>query len=402
MNKKDNVFRVQMLGQFSITRNGISLGDGENRSRKVWTLIEYLIANRNKTVSQDALYEVLWGYDEESENPASALKNLVYRARKLLSVLVKGEKLDLIILDGNTYTFNKNIKIEVDAEVFESLIQEDENQSGELRIENLEKAVGLYKGEFLPKSSNCDWVVSKSVFYMTLYIKCIGSLSQLLWENEKFFQAVSICEKAVELYPLEETLHRFLLISYINSKENNKALNHFTKLADIFYKELGVNVSDSIRSLYPKIIDNINVVEKDICSIKESLQEFYGESGALYCEYEVFKNLYRAQASSIVRTGQAIQLALVTLTDIDGKTPSSETLKTSMGYLKDAILSSLRRGDTVSSYSTAQFVMLLPLTTYENCGIISKRIEENFKKLYKKNDVILNVTIRSVAPTENL
>jgi len=402
MNRKDNIFRVQMLGQFSITRNGISLGDSENRSRKVWTLIEYLIANRNKTVSQEALYEVLWGYDEESENPASALKNLVYRSRKLLSIFTKDEKFDLIILDRNTYTLNKNIKIEVDAEIFEKLIQEDNKSDDIKKMQNLAKAVELYKGEFLPKSSNSDWVVSKSMYYMTLYIKCIGSLCELLWENGKFFESVSICEKAVGFYPLEETLHRNLLISYIKSGENHKALNHFTKLADIFYKELGVNVSDSIRNLYPKIIGNINVVEKDISSIKESLQEFYSESGALYCEYEVFKNLYRAQASSIVRTGQAIQLALVTLTDINGKTPDSQTLKTSMGKLKDSILSSLRRGDTVASYSTAQFVMLLPLTTYENCGVIVKRIKDNFKKLYKKNDIILNVTIRSVAPTENL
>ncbi len=73
---------IQMLGEFAITINGNTITNLKGRTKRVWMLIEYLIANRHSDISIEKLIDVLWGEDECGD-PVNALKNLVYRARTL-------------------------------------------------------------------------------------------------------------------------------------------------------------------------------------------------------------------------------------------------------------------------------------------------------------------------------
>ena len=80
--------KVCMFGGFSIRYGEKELTENSGRMKKVWALIEFLLAYRGNDVSQENLMEALWG-DEEFVNPLGTLKNLVYRARKLLMELTK-------------------------------------------------------------------------------------------------------------------------------------------------------------------------------------------------------------------------------------------------------------------------------------------------------------------------
>ena len=50
-----------MLGSFSLSWNGRKITDDDNRSRKVWLLLAYMICCRNRPVSQSELFSLLWG-----------------------------------------------------------------------------------------------------------------------------------------------------------------------------------------------------------------------------------------------------------------------------------------------------------------------------------------------------
>ena len=63
-----------------MTYNGIILDDSRIKSDK---LLSYIISHWNSNISVGELSDALWN-DEESDNPANALKNLVYRARSIL------------------------------------------------------------------------------------------------------------------------------------------------------------------------------------------------------------------------------------------------------------------------------------------------------------------------------
>lgn len=52
---------IQMLGEFAITINGNTITNLKGRTKRVWMLIEYLIANRHSDISIEKLIDVLWG-----------------------------------------------------------------------------------------------------------------------------------------------------------------------------------------------------------------------------------------------------------------------------------------------------------------------------------------------------
>ena len=53
--------RVCMLGEFSLSLGRETINDSDNRSRKVWLLLAYMIYFRNRTISQEELIDLLWG-----------------------------------------------------------------------------------------------------------------------------------------------------------------------------------------------------------------------------------------------------------------------------------------------------------------------------------------------------
>ena len=93
---------ITMLGGFTMSCAGRSVSDSAGRIHQVWNLLEYLIVNREREVSRDELSEILWD-EEECENPQNALKNLVYRARGVLSDAGIGAARDLVIYHRGSY-----------------------------------------------------------------------------------------------------------------------------------------------------------------------------------------------------------------------------------------------------------------------------------------------------------
>ena len=77
------VIQVKMFGGFTITMDDKSMGDSDNRSRKAWNLLSYLIINRRKDVSINELFQAIW-QDGMQDNPYGALKTLVFRVRKMM------------------------------------------------------------------------------------------------------------------------------------------------------------------------------------------------------------------------------------------------------------------------------------------------------------------------------
>ena len=77
------VIQVNMFGGFTITMDNRTMSDSDNRSRKAWSLLSYLIVNRRKDVSINELFNAIW-QEGMQDNPYGALKTLVFRVRKMM------------------------------------------------------------------------------------------------------------------------------------------------------------------------------------------------------------------------------------------------------------------------------------------------------------------------------
>jgi len=63
-----------------------------------------------------------------------------------------------------------------------------------------------------------------------------------------------------------------------------------------------------------------------------------------------------------------------------------------MGRLLHILRSTLRRGDVISRYSGAQYVLLLPSSNYEDSEMILSRILSDFRKAAPRQG--LNITFK--------
>lgn len=95
-----DTLRVQMLGEFTLQYGCQEISDNDNRSRKVWLLLAYMIYCRNRSVSQEDLVNLLWGEEERSSNPLNALKTMFHRVRTMLNQLDASAGHTLIIRQG--------------------------------------------------------------------------------------------------------------------------------------------------------------------------------------------------------------------------------------------------------------------------------------------------------------
>ena len=168
------------------------------------------------------------------------------------------------------------------------------------------------------------------------------------------------------------------------------ALQHYEYVTDLFFSQFGITPSDQLTALYKEIAKACNATELDLNIIKDNLREYSLRPGAFFCEYEVFKDIYRLEARVAVRTGQATYICLVTAADPFGKTLATKTINVSMDRLKDIIAFSLRRGDVFTRYSVTQFLIMLQSASYEKSDMVIKRIHRNYKKAYPKSKVDLH------------
>ena len=122
-------------------------------------------------------------------------------------------------------------------------------------------------------------------------------------------------------------------------------------------------------------------------------------NGALICDYDFFRMLYQAQARMIVRTGDAVHIALITLNSQGTKNVSQKSMELAMTNLEAHMSQILRKGDVISRCSMSQFIIMLPKANYENSCMVCRRIVSAFERKYPHSPVILDFCVNSIMPS---
>ncbi len=376
-----------MLGDFSLSYNGHCLFGDKVRSKQLWNLLEYLLVNRNREVSSERIMQALWP-DDDIEDPANALKNLVYRLRNMLKKSLHISSGDIIVYNHGTYVWNSTFPCKIDVDVLESAYESIHNNP--IDAQNLRKKyneiIKIYRGGFLPQSSYKDWVIPLAVYYQRIYMETVDKYCQLLLMEKDFSAIQEICLHAISMDPFIEINHALLIKSLIGAHNYDKALDHYNDVCKMFYDELGVKPSEIITDLYQEISQQNMGTGSDLVSIKEDLNEISDISGALYCNYDMFKMIYRLEARAAERSGKSIYIALLTVNTKEEKIIPTPNMEKAFALIKNMIMDSLRKDDIITRYGKTQFLLMLSNLTYENCNMVLDRLIKNINASYIGKD----------------
>lgn len=390
---------VRMFGYFELLVDGKLISGQIGRSKKLKYLAEYLILNRDRAVPNEEIIAALWPR-QESKDPRNALKILVHRLRATLAAGGAPEDMEFMIARQRTCRWNPAIEMTCDYERYESLCSAglSGRASDETARVRLTEACALYRGRFLADGESALWMTATDIRMHTYYLKAVNRLIEILHTRGQYDEIVALCKTALAIDEMDEPLNRALIFALAESGRNQEAISHYNHITERFYSQLGVQPSEELRGLYHRIADVERKVGADIDSICADLREQDAQPGAFVCPYEIFKDIYRLEARSLARYGGRTYVCLLTVTDNEVRQPEVKMLAKAMDRLLETARSSLRRGDTIARYSTAQYVLLLPTVTYEMGQMVCERMLRNFRRENPTLRVVISYNLRPMEP----
>lgn len=391
---------VCMLGGFSVARGDRQIDDSSNRMRKVWLLLAYLIYTRATRVTQEQLLTLTQG-SAEVDDPAGRLKALFYRVRAMLEPLGPKAGHELIVYKNGRYAWNTEIPLKLDTEEFDRLYTEAMTAQDK-KLPKLLAALALYKGDFLPKLSMERWAMPISAYYHQRYLDAAGQALGLLCEQDRHQEAAELCIRALQIEPYSEELYRYKMRCMLALGDRAGVVNTYEAMSELLFDTFGVMPSDESRSLYREACrsgEQSHTVSAE--AVREQLQEPSGGKGAVFCEYDFFRLLYQVQARSIIRSGDVIHIALLSIHSGDGQKLSRRSLDTAMENLQALTVANLRQGDVVTRCSASQLIVMLPQANKENSQMVCKRICKAFYRQYPHSPVELRFHVHPLEPKQS-
>ena len=390
--------QVQMLGQFTLRYGDRTISDSDDRSRRVWSLLAYMLYNHGRSFAQEELIHLYWSNGEKSADPGNALKSIFHRIRTALDKLQPGLGRLLIRRKAGRYFWNNVIPLSLDIEDFEAHFHAAEAAGDDdVRLAEYQAALALYAGDPLPRMTDEIWTIPIVAYYHSLYTRAAASAIELLEKQERTAEAVALCRRAIHIEPYQEDLYEHLMRGLLRTGDMKGAMSVYEEMSEQLFAHFGVMPSETLRTLYRQATRTVNdrtLTMDEVCS---QLEEPAPHGGAMVCEYDFFKILYRAEARSIARNGHSANICLLSVSGKDGEMLARRSLDPAMNNLQVLVQNNLRRGDAIARCSISQYIILLPQANYENSRMVADRLVSAFYRRYPHSPARLRYTVQPLA-----
>ena len=393
------MLKVHTFGSLEITYGDTPILLGKHSVTKAMKLLIILINSGSQGIARNKLLSLLFE-NEELSNAANSLRVTSHRLKKTL-IEVGFPEHEYITTKGGFYYWDCPMKVYVDAREFEKLIAKAKNaETIPEKIDLLERALELYKGEFLSKMSTEEWVIIESLRLKNMYTEAMKEVCDYLMQARDYEEVLRLVEHACNIYPFDEW-QSVQMDCYIAMNRYKDAMQVYEKTAKFLLEELGTHPSDRMMEQFKVMSQHISSRPQIIDEIQEGLKEDVVQNGAFYCNLPSFRDGYRMIRRGMERTGQSVFLLVCTLIDGKGRPmESSKKLDVMSEELYHAIHSSLRRCDSFTKYNQGQYLVMLMGTNQENCQIVINRISKNFSKEHRTWAQNLNCTVSSLYDVE--
>jgi len=373
---------VKSLGKFELSDGIHVMNDEVLRSDMLKKLLMYMLLHRDGPISIQEIAEGLW-QEDEVDNPAGALKNLMYRLRTLIKKTF-GE-MQFIITSSGAYAWNKELEVDMDIKRFEMYYKKAKDAgTKEERVAAYESAVTLYRGEFMENALEQHWAVTLSTYYHSMFLNAVKSLNELYMEQGRYQDIEDISVHALKMDSVDEELYCYHIMALIKGNKPDLAMKRFEEASKLLYDALGVRNSSKMQSVQKELLKMSKGHEaQTLENIHEDMVEDEESVGVYFCGYPVFREIYRLEVRKNSRLGEAEHIVLFTVEMIDGIKADNEKMERfiieqGMSKLKNTLGRVLRVGDVAARYSDSQYIVLLPTCSYESSVLVAKRVLENF------------------------
>ncbi len=248
--------RVHFFGHFEMLCDGETLPLGRNG--KALTIFKYLLANRNRPVSQDHLMGWLWP-ESNLKKARWSLNSAIHGLRKLLSGCPPAASVNYVLLEEGYYRLCPTVQVETDVDEFDAHYEQGRRLEKAGRAEEAaaeyEKAVELYRGDYLIEDLYEDWTMVERERLANAYAEMLDRLAAHYMETGQLRESIRACYQALEKDRCHEDSYRLLMRCYARLGMRGRALRQFRLCEKILGQMYGTAPSPETRSLYRSLLE---------------------------------------------------------------------------------------------------------------------------------------------------
>ncbi|MET0555588.1 MAG: BTAD domain-containing putative transcriptional regulator [Vicinamibacteria bacterium] len=217
-------------------------------------LLAWLVLNRRKVHSREAIAGVFWG--EHSEDRArSCLSTALWRLKQALEPdgVSPGAYL---ISEAAAVGFNRESEHWLDVAAFEEGVSPLGARSGTasgLDWSRAEAALEHYGGDLLEGFYD-DWAVRERERLRLLYLEGLAALLRHQSETGALDDALRCGQRILALDPLREDAHRELIRLHLRRGHRALALDQYERCRAVLDDELGVDPMEETRALCAELL----------------------------------------------------------------------------------------------------------------------------------------------------
>jgi predicted ATPase/DNA-binding SARP family transcriptional activator len=239
--------RIFALGVAQVYRGERALAASDWTYIKGRELLYYLLCHRPRTREQIGL--ALWP-DASPAQLRSNLRATLYHLRRALG------RSDWILFDGEHYAFNRSLPYWFDVEAFESAFAEVQQVPAKPPLQAVlswEKALSLYRGDFLEDVEAGDWSLLQREALRRCNLEALLIVGKAHFAHEHYTQAARAFLQLLSHDSYHETAHRELMRCYARMGEQSRALQHYQALFAQMRAELGFAPDPATTDLYERL-----------------------------------------------------------------------------------------------------------------------------------------------------
>jgi DNA-binding SARP family transcriptional activator len=236
------------LGRFELRKNDIPMRFSGKVQQKPLDMLKLLIAMGGANIHEDRISDVLWP-DADGDNARKSFATTLHRLRKLL-----GEPKAIRLIDRRL-TLSASF-FWVDVWAFKELIRHvDAMDARNTKLDAVQKmiqaqkAVDLYKGEFLSGEEWTPHIISIRSSLEDLYLKVVLATGQYFEDLGQWEKALVCYQKGLDKNYLVEELYRKIIICYLSSGQHAQALSTYTRCKKILIEGHGMDLSYATKSV---------------------------------------------------------------------------------------------------------------------------------------------------------
>ena len=239
---------ARALGQSSVLLDSQPVSEAQWRSLRAKEILFYLLSS-DMAQTKENITTAVW----PDLPPAKATSNFhinLFRLRRALHPRI-------ITMEQGRYQVNPNLEIWFDALEFEKLIKTSDNSAlNDVELmPNLEKAVALYKGQFLADIYS-DWAIQRRQELENEYIKALMLLARLSSNLGQHYRAIGLLERVIAIDLYQDEVYCQLIEEHLAMGNDIAATGIYKRYVDTVAHELDCVPSARMRKLYKRILSS--------------------------------------------------------------------------------------------------------------------------------------------------